>query len=355
MIVAQAWLTIGKPFSLSAWRDVLSSASGRWWFARVALLLVALACVLLRHRLVSWRHSKTLAVIIAFGLIEVTTVGGHALSGRWRTGAVIATFVHVAAMCAWIGGLVAITTLIPRQEAWSFAKRFSPIAFVSVFALAVSGVFNAWRQGLSWADVTATSYGRWLVVKLAVVIAVVTAAGVNRWLVAQPPTLRAVSLPNSTVGAATNAGAVSAAGPSIRRIVGLEMFGALLIFAATAGLTGSAPPASVVSAPGSLSVRATVDARTAQIVIAPPSTGRTHMDITIIGANGGDQPQRVTVTATLPAQNVGPLDIPMTVLAPGHLVTDQAVLPIPGDWTISIAARYGDFDLVTFAAVLSIR
>ena len=44
---------------------------------------------------------------------------------------------------------------------------------------------------------------------------------------------------------------------------------------------------------------------------------------------------------------VAALDVP-TYLMPGMAMSDAVTIPFAGQWTLTINARYGDFDALTF-------
>jgi len=79
------------------------------------------------------------------------------------------------------------------------------------------------------------------------------------------------------------------------------------------------------------------------------------MHVTITSPAGSlDPADEITVTAELPAQQVGPLDILTFPAGPNHVTTNEANFPIPGQWTITVTARYGEFDQVVFTADVAI-
>lgn len=103
---------------------------------------------------------------------------GHAVvAERWRTLAIAGDVLHVLAGGAWAGGLGAL--------AWTMAKlarfpdtddavatlidRFGPLAIAGASTLLATGVLAAAVQLRAPSDVLATSYGRILLVKVAVV------------------------------------------------------------------------------------------------------------------------------------------------------------------------------------------
>ena len=80
------------------------------------------------------------------------------------------------------------------------------------------------------------------------------------------------------------------------------------------------------------------------------------MHVTITSTSGSlDAPTAITVTATLPSQQIGPLDIPVEPAGPGHVIATDAVFPLAGTWTITVTARFGEFDQTVFTAEIPIR
>jgi copper transport protein len=213
-----------------------------------------------------------------------------------------------------------------------------------VVVLAATGVLNAWRQIGSWDALTDSDYGTWLIVKLTLLGAVLAVAGVSRWLLRQQP------------GGGTEGGTESSpAGRAVRRTVLTEVVGMTLVFAATAGLVNAAPPLAA-AVPSVESITVVDGDRLAQIILEPPVTGGTTIHVYLSSSTGSlSQPTDITVTATLPAQSIGPLTIPVVPAGPGHVTATDANLPIAGAWTFAITARYGEFDQVTFDAELVVR
>ena len=352
MIGAQAALTAGGAWSASAWRTVFDSVAGRWWFAWLPALIAGLA-------LVGWRrHSasvwwRAVVVIGAVGTFAIVAAGGHSASGRARVAGFAATLGHLGAMSVWIGGLVVMAVVV-RGRLLPVAARFSTLALASAVVLAATGAVNAWRQLGSLAGFTDSTYGRWLLVKLAVVVVVISMAAVNRWLVrsADPDTGTGDPGIEASGGAASGDGA-HRADSALRRIVVVEAMGIALVLAATAGLVNATPPRAVPVVAASASV--VVNDRLAQIVLDPAVTGGTTMHVYISSIRGQlDQADEITVEASLPAQQLGPLQIPAQAAGPGHVTTNSANLPVAGLWTFTITARYGDFDQVVFTVELAV-
>jgi len=196
---------------------------------------------------------------------------------------------------------------------------------------------NAWRQLGSPGDLLDTTFGRWLSVKLAVVVVVLVAAAFNRWLVR-----RGHLDPAQTAR-------------RLRRGVGVESIGMVVVLAATAGLSNSTPPPSVVELPRPVSVTAVQDEVQARIDVLPARTGGTTLNV-FLYADDGELPvaDEITVQATLDEQDLGPISIAAEVVGPNQVTAEQADFPAPGRWTIEVTARFGEFDQTVLDAPVEI-
>src|SRR5207253_1989291 len=113
---------------------------------------------------------------------------GHASTGDNTGLAVPIDAAHVAAMSVWFGGLAA---LLLSALGGGFSGglrralvRFSFIATTCVIVLVASGLFAAWREvGFSLDGYTDTSYGRLLIIKVAIVAGLVGLAAISRAIV----------------------------------------------------------------------------------------------------------------------------------------------------------------------------
>lgn len=321
--------------SATDWSAVVATTSGRWWLARAVafIAVVPLLAVVRRVRSLD-RHAP---LLIGIGLSGVIAAGGHAVTGRFRFVGFAATVVHLAAMAVWMGGIVALLVLSLRGDRWRAAAAFSPVALGAVSALALSGAVNGWRQLGSLSALTGSTYGRWLVVKLVVVALVVLAAAANRWLVRRGESVAWLSDPAA----------------ALRSTVSFEALGMTFVLAATAGLVDSPPPRDRLARPVSVSIAR--DGRIAQIDLDPAVTGGTTMHVTITSNAGSlEQPDEITVSATLPTRALGPLEVVTFDAGPGHVTTPDARFPVAGRWKILVTARYGDFDQVEFVADLDV-
>jgi hypothetical protein len=79
--------------------------------------------------------------------------------------------------------------------------------------------------------------------------------------------------------------------------------------------------------------------------------------ITITFMDTAEPPSEVSVSASLPSQEIGPLDLPAKPdrAEPGVYVIEGASLTIPGEWELRIEALLGEFDLLTRTITVPIQ
>jgi copper resistance protein D len=173
------------------WTVLQQTGFGRAWFARLILagLLAAVLAVSFQ------RHSKKpladiFAVVLAGGLVGTLAFAGHAVGAPGIEGVLhpAADFVHLVGAAAWIGMLLPLALLLAaaaRDEAsvgaaYSITKRFSNIGLAAVGVLLITGCINALYLAGSVRAITATDYGRLLLIKVALFLLIVAIATVNR-------------------------------------------------------------------------------------------------------------------------------------------------------------------------------
>lgn len=89
--------------------------------------------------------------------------------------------------------------------------------------------------------------------------------------------------------------------------------------------------------------------RFAQVELEPARTGGTTMHVTITSPGGAfDRADEITVSIESPSAGLGPLGIETVTVSPNHVIADDAVFPVPGEWTVQVVARYREFDRVVF-------
>ncbi|AWN28409.1 copper resistance protein CopC [Streptomyces sp. NEAU-S7GS2] len=121
-------------------------------------------------------------VIVATGLAATWAMAEHASTGLQPTVAMPVDVLHLLAVAVWLGGLAALVVSLywgPPVERTA-VRRFSRLAFGSVVVLVATGLYQSWRQVGTWQALTDTTYGRLLLVKVALVVVLVGIAWMSR-------------------------------------------------------------------------------------------------------------------------------------------------------------------------------
>ncbi|CAM5238886.1 copper resistance CopC/CopD family protein [Streptomyces avidinii] len=145
--------------------------------------------------------------VVAGGIAATWALSEHASTGIQPGIAMPADILHLMAVATWLGGLAALLVALHKVPGIERAavRRFSTVAFVSVLVLAVTGIYQSWRQLGSWSALTGTDYGQLLLLKVALVAVLLGIAYASRkW------TARLADAPVARVAAAEQtSGAVS--------------------------------------------------------------------------------------------------------------------------------------------------
>ncbi|MFD8949042.1 copper resistance CopC/CopD family protein [Streptomyces xanthophaeus] len=345
--------------------------------------------------------------VVSAGIAATWALSEHASTGIQPGIAMPVDILHLLAVAAWLGGLAALLLAlhkVPGIER-SAVRRFSTVALVSVTVLAVTGVYQAWRQLGSWSALTGTDYGRLLLLKIGLVAVLLAIAYLSRkWTArladgttAQQPVkvvaprdvsreTEPVTVPADAKRAAQLARQRAArenaqekrvrnADPDragLRRSVLAEAGVAVVLLAVTTILTSTEPGRAVEQEVGRGSTATAVPDRAVKITL-PFDTGgqngkgevRLELDPGRVGANTlhvwAESPDgkpldlpEVKIAFTLPAKDIGPLPLVPDRAAAGHWSSSGVQLPLAGEWRIDVTARTSDIDQTTVQKTVKI-
>lgn len=167
---------------------------GSAWIARFGLCVFLLGALILE----TWedakrRRWKGLAAFLTICLMGSLAWSGHAGGTPGLIGDVhvAADFLHLVAAGAWLGGLLPLALLLTYiREKTDFALalaarnatvRFSTLGLLSVSTLLATGVVNTWMLVDSLPGLIGTTYGRLLLAKIALFLAMISLAAVNNF------------------------------------------------------------------------------------------------------------------------------------------------------------------------------
>lgn len=291
---------------------------------------------------------------LVLGVGAFFAAGSFALTGHTNTSdprwlVTLADLVHVLAAAIWFGGLVLLARSLRRAhrpdsatDGAEVVARFSTVAGIAIITVGVAGSVLSWSEVASLANVTGTSYGRLLLVKLAIVAAIAAVAVYNR---------------SRLVPAVTRADGDGAGWRTLRRTTAVEAVAMVAVLAVTAGLVNVTPgraqlddgPASVIVpfADGNLNV-----------VVDPAEAGFNQIHLYVLDPTGRPVDldfDDLTVELSLPASDIGPIRREPFVAGPGHFQLDGTDLSVPGTWEIEVIARISTFDQERVATEVTIR
>jgi copper transport protein len=180
------------------------------------------------------RFAWLIASLAAFGLAFAPALAGHAgASARFQAAMIFTDFLHVVGAASWLGNLACVmligVPIIVRAEGedrWqrvsALVNTFSPIALASATIVVLSGVIAAAVHLEKLPALWSTTYGRVLLLKVAVVLVTVTIGAYNFRRV-QPQLVR------------------EEGAHRLRRSAAVELTTAALVVLITGFLTGIAP------------------------------------------------------------------------------------------------------------------
>lgn len=189
-----AWVSSAGPsdfFTTRVFRVALNTDFGRQWIVMSLLWglgLVVLADLLRRGevaaRSLPWRVG---AAAVGLGTLRVFGLTGHSGDTVHPVVAQLADLVHLTAMTLWIGGLAMLLVgVLPRkrpEELRVVVPRYSMLALVCVATVIGTGTVLAWRIVGSLHELTSTTYGHLLLVKITLLAVIMAAAfGSKTWV-----------------------------------------------------------------------------------------------------------------------------------------------------------------------------
>ncbi len=264
--------------------------------------------------------------------------------------------IHVFAASVWVGGIASLLLALPSATRelegpersrllLATLARFSPLAFGSVIAIAVTGVVQAYIDVRTLHGLLHTTYGALIIAKVALLLVLIALGWVNRERVI--PALRRLV---HAIGAPGETGVLA------RRTMRSELALMLCVFGVTAALISYAPPIDAASGP--FSTNTTLGPAELEMTVEPAKVGLNTAHIYLIDAKTGSQftaTKELTVAARLPAKGIGPLPLKANLAGPGHYVLSGAVLSPGGSWQIELTDRVSEFEQYSRTVNVPIR
>ena len=401
--------------------EVLQTHFGKIELLRLALLVAFVPVILgLQNRLgrpgTRWRWLFPVGAVLGIALLFTPGLAGHASTGSDVGLGLSLDVGHLLAAAVWLGGLALLAALLlpglPQADRppdiWPIAMSVSAIAFSAVVVVVGTGVVQSIRQVGSLYALFNTTYGRTLLVKIALVIVLVGVGALSRRIVLGRWGVRSVgrvadrdpergsrlvAMQGEVVELATapSTGAqvltVQAPEPApagrptesaqvgtiddddpdedadarggetgrLRRSVLAEITIALAVLAVTALLVNSVPAKQAAGQPFSQSFN-TLGVQV-NVIVDPARAGPANQfHFYVLGTQGVPKAiPELDASISLPAQGLGPLTIPLVNAGPGHYFATNVDIPIAGTWILTLTVRTSAIDEQEVTAPLPVH
>lgn len=211
------------------------------------------------------------AALAAVALLPLPSLSGHALDPGQPFYAPVADVLHVLAASIWLGGLLAlaaVATFVRGRAPERAGRRFSTIALAAVPVVAATGLIRAVTELAALNQLWGTTYGRMLLVKSALLGALVALGYANRRRLRRPVVLAEIAVLAVLVLAAA---VLTGSRPGVRPAAAV----------APAAVTGP-----IVLPPLDALALALQSGRDAVAVAARPAAGETEVTVTMLGPDG---------------------------------------------------------------------
>ncbi len=319
------------------WTSALATSLG----PSLLIAIAAMAAALTAWRGASMTVARVLSVAAMAGVGLSLAATGHAATAppQWLTRP--AVFLHGVAVAYWVGALAPLAALAWRRadSLLPVLHRFSNFAVPVVAVLVLAGLTLAVVQLENFHALFATNYGLILSVKTSLVVVLLGLAALNRFRF----TPRLAVDPLKTR-------------PLVRSILA-ECAVALGILAAVAGWRFTPPPRLLVNATVTpLAIHIHTDQAMFQVLVSPARVGPDSFVLQLMTGDGSPLPAKeATITLSLPARGIEPLERAAQLGADGYWHVSDVVLPFAGRWHMRIEALVTDFQKVTLEDDFDVR
>lgn len=296
-------------------------------FRALPVALAALALGLLGSRPATRRWGFAAAGVFAAGAMLAHVAAGHsgATPGPLRALNIGIQWLHFLSISVWLGGLAAllvVSSRLPTDQATTAARRFSSVAGFAILSVAATGILRAIDNVGAWDALVSTGYGRLVIVKAALLLALASLGAINRYRV----------IPRMPGAAGT-----------LRRVAGAELALGAIVLLTTGLLTGLAPArqaAEAVAAARPVVVTGHDFATSVRVrlEIAPGFPGANRFVLQAVDYDTGRPmaADRVTLSfRSIERPDLGTSTLDLRAAGGGMYTGDGANLSLGGAWTVA--------------------
>ncbi len=330
-------LPLGGLLGHAVWHAGLSTSYALTAAIAAAALAIALAAFALRPV----RFGKALSLAALAGVGLALAASGHASAAPPQYVTRPAVFLHAVGISLWVGALLPLGLILRarRPDAALALSRFSRAIPYGLALLVAAGIVLAAIQLGRLSALWTTAYGAVLMVKLALVLALLGLAAGNRWRLTGPA--RAGDIPATR---------------RLARAITVEIALAAAIVAVAAAWRFTPPPRALdalAQRPAFVHVHA--GKAMADLTVTPARIGPVTAEIAIAAGDFGPLAAReVTLLLSNPAAGIEPIRRPASPAGEGLWRVDGLVLPADGRWSVRIDVLISDFEQVSLESEIDI-
>ncbi len=322
---------LGDALSPSVWGDIVHTHTARAMLLRIvfAVALIVLLALWSRREQGWWRGAAIASII---GCAVSFSAAGHANATSAPSLWIAIDVVHLLAVALWIGGLLLLCfggrAWLSESDAAPTVRRFSTVATFAVPLIVGTGVLQTLKLAGGLSDLTATGWGRALLVKVTLVAVLVGLGAVGQWLLKHD-------------------------GPgSLRRAVIVEAVLGIVVVGLAAGLVALPPRPPEASQTFSTSLAQS--GLIVDVTLGPGRVGSNEMHILVTPAGGALTPVAgVTARISQPARGIAELQVTVTSQGANHF-SGSVTLPAGGDWTLELIVETAPGSSTLISTVIAI-
>jgi copper transport protein len=294
----------------------------RFGTAVAAQVAVALGAALLASLARDRRGAAAALAVVLLGALAPAW-WGHAGTAHPRVLAVLSDWLHIAAAAVWVGGLLALVVVVVSRSAGGDPHgptlRFSGLAGVAVVAVAATGVVNALLHVDAPGQLLTTTWGRSVLLKAALLVALAGIGWVHRRRVL--PRLRP-------------AGGAAGARRLFGRLAAAELVLMLAAIAVATTMASGLPAAAEAAARIQTFTADLGEVGLVEVTLDPARAGRNELHLYLF--DDGRRLLPVTSAAVVLSSGDERVEPRLVPSGPGHYTAPAVDLPAGGGWTVEV-------------------
>ena len=360
-LIVQAALISGTGWDALSDGHSLGDAAGSGVGWGILLAAEGTAALVVAWKFVAQQWARAVGVVGAAVLCYSFAVVGHSVSSSPKPLYMALVAVHAGAAAVWFGGGVGLVTALrqhhktpnieadtdvsdggdetdlepdPNTRIASLVASYSAMATGAIVILGIAGITMGWNEVRSWSNMTSTSYGKALIVKV-VLVGLAALFGIRNHFVLVPKIRRGVSKLTKTLAVAMAIELVCLTGA-----------------AAATGVLVNLVPAKTAAKPAVFSTTVSFGAQRVNIVISPPAVGTGVIHLYVLDTAGRPiaSVDDVSLEFALPSAQIGGITRKPSIAGPGHYQLNTLPFTQPGAWLVTVKGFENKFNEI-FGAV----